>query len=299
MFSRILFVAAVSMGAAACVGDVAEPGTGGTGSDSNTNNTNSTAGQLAKKSFEDTVYPVISTTCGGCHQTQNPAFVAGTKDASYAQAVDFSQVVGNWTTDSAGIYKVPTIAAHATITKYTADQQKAIADWLALEVAARATTGGGTTLPGEESPGLATTRLTKAFQSCMALTDFNTAQAGTRMANQQSTEGSCNKCHQSGQGSMIANDVTNPDLLPMFGVLKSNAYFFATYFTVNVAAKPYKVVFNDAAFTRVAGRKFPHQDHPQFSVTGNNAAGLTAMKDFMTKTVARLDPKGDCPTPQQ
>ena len=47
-----------------------------------------------------------------------------------------------------------------------------------------------------------------------------------------------------------------------------------------------------------ATRKFPHQDHPTFSTTGNNAAGITAAKDFLTRTALRLDAAGNCPTPQ-
>ncbi|NJM90840.1 MAG: hypothetical protein HC863_00670 [Myxococcales bacterium] len=121
------------------------------------------------------------------------------------------------------------------------------------------------------------------------------------MANQQSGDGSCDKCHQSGQGAMIANAATNPDLLPMFPLLKTNAYFLATFYTVNVAQKPYSMTFNQAAFTRVATRTFPHQDHPNFTAdpANNNAQGLKAMKDFLDKTKLALDAQGNCPTPRQ
>jgi hypothetical protein len=299
MISKILFVAAMTMGAGACVGDIpTDPGSSDTNPNPNPNGNDTTAAQLAKKSYEDNVYPIVSANCGGCHAAaQSPVFVGTSKDTAYNQATGFNQIIGTWTIESAGIYKVPAIAAHANVVKYDAAQLKAISDWLSLEATARSV-GGGTTVPGEENPGAASSRLTKAFQACMALTDFNAEQAGTRMANQQSGEGACDKCHVSGQGSMIANAVTNPDLLPMFGVLKRDAYFLSTYFTVNVAAKPYAMTFNEAGFLRTGTRKFPHQNHPTFSLTGNNAAGLTAMKAFMAKTLARLDAKGDCPTPQ-
>ena len=292
MFSRILLVAAMTLGAAACVGDVEEPGT----NNPNPNPNGETPGaQNAKKMYEDNVYPIVQGACGACHGTQNPAFVSATKDTAYNQVVGFVQLTGTWTKESAGIYKVPTIAAHAAVTAYSATQLQSIADWLSAESAARA--GGGPTTPGEETPGAASTRLTKAFQDCMSQADFTAANFGPAIANQQSNEGSCDKCHITGQAAMIANQVTNPDLLPMYTVIKTNPYFLATYYTVNTVTKPYKMSFNAAAFDRVATRKFPHQDHPTFNTTGNNAAGITAAKAFMDKTLARLDASGNCATP--
>lgn len=294
MFSRILLVAAMTLSAAACVGDIPEDG-GNTNPNPNPNG-DTNAAQAAKKAYEDKVFPIVQGSCGGCHGTQNPAFIAASKDTAYNQVVGFVQLTGNWTKESAGIYKVPQIPAHAAVTAYDATQLQTIADWLALEASARA--GGTPTTPGEETPGAASTRLTKAFQDCMSLADFTAANFGPAIANQQSNEGSCDKCHITGQAAMIANQVTNPDLLPMYSVIKTNPYFLATYYTVNTVTKPYKMSFNTAAFDRVATRKFPHQDHPTFNTTGGNAAGLTAAKAFMDKTLARLDATGNCPTPQ-
>lgn len=302
MFSRILLVAAMAVGAAACVGD---PDTGsgdpGTNPNPNPNGDNSTGAQAAKKAFEDTVYPIVSTTCGGCHGAANisPVFVGPSKAESYNYAVGYQQVVGSWTNDTAGIYKVPMIAAHASVAPYTADQQKAIGDWLALEAAARA--GGTPTTPGsgEETPGAAASRLTKAFQSCMATADFTASQLANRMSNQGSGEGACRVCHVNGQGGMIANELAPATEGSMYSTLKTNGYFLSMFYTANVAVKPYKMAFNEQAFVRVATRKFPHQDHPTFSTTGNNAQGITAAKDFLTRTLARLDANGNCPTPQQ
>ncbi|MEZ4358871.1 MAG: hypothetical protein R3B48_01735 [Kofleriaceae bacterium] len=291
----------MTLGAAACVGDV--PDGVDTNPNPNPKGDGSTEAQLAKKSYDDNVYSIVSSNCGGCHNAAlatptNPAFVGESKETGYNQIVGFSQLIGTWTNESAGVYSIPQIAAHAGVTPYTQEQKDAIAAWLSLEATARAG-GNPNPNPNEETPGAASARLTKAFQECMALADFTAEQAPTRMANQQSGEGSCDKCHQSGQGAMIANAATNPDLLPMFPLLKSNAYFLSTFYTVNVGTKPYAITFNDAVFIRVATRKFPHQDHPNFSTTGNNAAGLNAMRAFMTKTLARLDANGNCPTPQQ
>lgn len=301
MFSRILLVAAMTVGAAACVGDPdMGGGDAGTNPNPNPNGDTSSGAVAAKKAFEDNVYPIIQVTCGGCHgaAATSPVFVGASKAEAYNQAVGYQQVVGSWTTDTAGIYKIPQIAAHASVAPYTADQQKAIGDWLALEATARA--GGGTTPPsGEETPGAAASRLTKAFQSCMATADFTASQMANRMSNQGSGEGACRVCHVNGQGGMIANELAPATEGSMFSTLKTNGYFLTMFYTANVAVKPYKMAFNEQAFVRVATRKFPHQDHPTFSTTGNNAAGITAAKDFLAKTIARLDPAGNCPTPQQ
>jgi hypothetical protein len=300
MISKILLAAALTMSAAACIGDVESdsakpPGT----SDTNPNPAPpGAAAGLAQKAYEDNVFPQATEHCSGCHITTVPAFLTADKALAYNQAVGFNQVVGNWTPDGAGIYKIPAIPAHASVKPWTQAEKDTIAAWLQLEVAARA---GGTAPPagGGENAGQASARLTAEFQKCMSQADFTAEQVATRIANQQSDEGSCDKCHVTGRASFIANSATNPDLLPMFPVLKTDAYFLSTYFNVNVAAKPYKIDFNAAAFERVATGKFPHQNHPSFNTTiGNgNAAGLNAARAFMAKTLARLDADGNCKTP--
>ncbi len=298
MFSRILFVAAMVMGAAACVGDV-DDGTGG-GPDTNPNpppNGNSEAAKKAQAAYENEVFPIAQAKCGSCHVSQSPGFVGADKATAYNQAIGWSQITGAYTAASSGLATIPQgIASHAGLT-WSTDELAKITNWLNLEAAARANGGTPPTTPGGENPAMASARLSKAFQDCMSIEDFTASQLGTRIANQQSNEGSCDKCHITGQAAFIANSVTNPALLPMFTVLKTNQYFLATYFTVNASVMPYKVDFNSAAFERVATRKFPHQDHPAFNTTGNNAAGITAAKDFMAKTIARLDAAGNCPTP--
>jgi hypothetical protein len=294
MSSRILLVAAMTLGAAACVGDVEDPNP----ANPNPNPNGETPSALAaKKMYEDNVYPIVQAACGDCHGTQAPAFVSATKDTAYNQIVGFVQLTGSWTNDTAGVYKVPPTASHAAVTAYTAAQLQSIADWLAAEASARAG-GGGPTTPGEETPGAASSRLTKAFQACMSQADFTTTNFGPAIANQQSGQGGCVGCHILGENGLIANEATNPDLLPMYNVIKENPYFLAKYYTVNVVAKPYKMSFNTVGFDRVATRKFPHQNHPPFSMTGGNAAGVIAAKAFMDLTLARLDASGNCATPQ-
>lgn len=291
MFSRFLLVAAMTMGAAACVGDVADPG-----ENPNPNpNGNTPGAQNAQKLYEDNVYPIVQSNCGGCHGgATNPNFVGASKDTAYNQVIGFVQLTGSFTKESAGIYKVPTIAAHAAIVQYTPDQLTKIEAWLTAEANARAG-GGGTTPPaGEESPGQAASRLTKAFQECMSQADFTATNFGTQMSQMGSTDGNCVQCHNAGLASMIANTVTNADLGAMYTVLKTNQYYLATYFTPNTLVKPYKMTFNQAAFDRVATRKAPHQDHPAFNAAGG---GITAAKAFMDRTLARLDASGNCATP--
>ncbi|NJM90841.1 MAG: hypothetical protein HC863_00675 [Myxococcales bacterium] len=113
MFSKILLVAAMSVGVAACVGDVPDDngGGGGSGSGSDTSNAGgtSTGAQLAKKSYDDNVYPIVSATCGGCHGGggTNPTFVGADKNSAYTAIVDYSQLVGSWTPETAGVLNGP------------------------------------------------------------------------------------------------------------------------------------------------------------------------------------------------
>lgn len=297
MFSRILLVAAMTMGAAACVGPV--EGGGGPGENPNLPpNPGSDAAKRAREAYEKEVEPLAAAKCGGCHASQSPVFITPTKSESYATVVDWQQLIGTWTPESSGLYTIPQLTAHNGIV-WTDAEKTTIANWLSLEAAARAN-GGNPTTPGgptEEGPGAASSRLTREFQKCMSLADFTATNFGPAIANQQSNEGSCDKCHITGQAAFIANQATNPDLLPMFTVLKESPYFLSTYFSVNTVTKPYKVNFNLPAFQRVATRQAPHQDHPTFNLTGNGAAGLTAAKAFMDRTIARLDANGNCPTP--
>jgi hypothetical protein len=297
MFSRILLVAAMTMGAAACVGPVEGP----SDPDGNPNpgpNPGGDAAQKAKAAYENEVLAVATAKCGGCHVSQSPVFITAEKSEAYNAIVGWSQLIGTWTPESSGLYTIPQLTAHNGIT-WSDDEKAKIANWLSLEATARAGNGGGGGGGGEmgELPGQASTRLTREFQKCMTLADFTQSNLGPAIANQQSNEGSCDKCHITGQAAFIANQVTNPDLLPMFNVLKTSPYFLSTYFSVQTVTKPYKINFNLPAFQRVATRQAPHQDHPTFNLTGNGAAGLTAAKAFMDLTLARLDANGNCPTP--
>jgi hypothetical protein len=293
MFSRILLVAAMTLSAAACVGDVEDPGNDAPNPNPNGN---TPAAKNAQKEYEDKVFPIVQGTCGGCHaNASNPLFVGSSKTTAYNQMIGFTQVTGAFTTDSAGIYKAPAIPAHAGVVAYTADQQATISAWLALEATARAGGGGNPTPPGEESPGAASTRLVKAFQACMTTADFTASNFGPGMSGLGSTDGNCVQCHNQGLASMIANTVTGADGTAMFTVLKTSSYYLATYFTPNTLTKPYKMTFNQAAFDRVANRRAPHQDHPAFNAT--NSAGIIAAKSFLDKTIARLDATGNCATP--
>ena len=296
MFSRILLVAAMTMGAAACVGDVAEPGD--TQDNPNPNpNGNTEKAQAAKKEYEDKVYPIVTAKCGGCHQTTNPAFVGATKDASYAAVVGYQQLVGVWTPESAGISKIPTnIASHAGIT-YDATQLATINGWLSLEAAARAGGGGGPLPDTGETPGAASSRLLKEFQKCMSLTAFNTAQVPTRMAATGTTGGNCRACHDGGAFGLIASDTG----AIMFNTLKNldadaniGTYYLAMYYTPQTRTKPYSIVFNEAAFNRVGTGVAPFQNHPQFNLNG---AGFTAVKAYLTEVKKGLDANGNCTTP--
>ncbi len=299
MFSRILLVAAMTMGAAACVGDVDD----GSGNGDNTNpnpnpNGNTDKAAAAKKEYEDKVYPLVDAKCGGCHKATRPAFVGATKDNSYNAVVGFQQVVGSWTPESAGISKIPTnISSHAGLT-WDATQLSTINGWLALEAEARSGGGtGGGTGTGGETPGAASARLLKEFQKCMSLTAFNTLQVATRMAQTGSNGGNCGECHENGLNGLIAST----DATKMFNALKNptaeatiGTYWLAMYYTPQVLTQPYSITFNEAAFLRVGGGKFPFQNHPQFNLNG---AGFTAVKNYLTEVKKGLDANGNCTTP--
>lgn len=297
MFSRILLVVAMSMGAAACVGDVDDSGNGTQDNPNPNPNGNTDKAQAAKKDYEDNVYPLADAKCGGCHKTTRPAFVGSTKDNSYAAVVGFQQAVGVWTPESAGLYTIPTtITSHAGLT-WSATEKTTISGWLALEAAARVGGGGTTPDAGGESPGAASSRLLKEFQKCMSLTAFTTAQVAPRMAVTNTTGGLCEACHNGAAFGLIANR----DATLMFGALKNagneptiGTYYLAMYYTPQTLTKPYSIIFNEQAFTRVGTGKAPFQNHPQFALNG---AGFTAVKAYLTEVKKGLDANGNCTTP--
>lgn len=299
MFSKILLVAAMSIGAAACVGDV-DSGTPENPENPNPNpNGNTEKAAAAKKEYEDKVYPIVEAKCGGCHKGTLPTFIGTTKDNSYAAVTGFTSVIGSWTPDSAGISNIPVRTAHNGIT-YDAAQRTTINGWLALEAEARAGGGGGGgggSGSGGETPGQASARLLKEFQKCMSLTAFNTLQVAQRMANTGSDGGQCGECHNGGTAGFIAsvNSTT------VFNALKNptndaaiGTFWLAQYYTPQVLTAPYQVIFNEAAFLRAGGGKYPFQNHPQFQLNG---AGFTAVKNYLTEVKKGLDASGNCTTP--
>ena len=235
----------------------------------------------ARKLFEDTVYPVISGKCIGCHKAGSPAgnvtaFVAATKTDSYVTAVGYQALVGNWTPAAAPI--LTKIAGGHQNQSYTQTEKDAITAWLNKELTARATGGGDT---GGDTIGAAVTRVTKEFSGCMSLTNFTTANM-VAFGNLQSNEGRCKACHFQAEYSMIAQDVAPQ----YFTLLSTNSGLVAQYVSVDTTggAAAAKVVINTRSFTAAGGDLAPHFTHPRFTFAGS--AAETALKKFYDLTVA-------------
>jgi len=286
---RNSLLAIVAAGLVGCVGGIDMPtngtpptpptdgvGGGGTGP----------AAAEARTLFENTVYPIVSAKCIGCHSSAGAvgnvtAFVAPAKADAYVTAVGYQALVGDWTATGAPILLKITAAAGHQGQTYSPADKSAITAWLAKELESRA--GGSPTTPptGGESPADATIRLTKEWSGCMKLANFTTANMKA-WGNMQAGNSACKTCHNAGEYGNIADNVDNP----FFTVISTNKYYMAQYFSADLSGgvANAKMIINTRSFTGVGSALAPHIEHPRFNLTGST--GLAALQKFYDLTVA-------------
>lgn len=300
----VLLATMATFGLVGCIGQLDSPGPGsvGPGTNPNPGGTNS----MAKKMFEDNVYPIIhnpgqASDCSSCHDSAAPSgnvtgFVASNLADAYATATSFQAVVGNFTPSSAEILTQVDNAHQGRM--YTADQRQKITDWLAQEVIERAggSTGGGTT---GESPAAATSRVMNQWSACMNITDFNTAQMSQAWGNMAANNSKCADCHATGGYGMIVTGVAETAAAGgppgLFTTIDTNKYYMIQYFTVDLSggAAAAKVIINHTSFDGVSKGVAPHAEHPRFDATNN--PGMTALQKFYDLTMTKVQ-AGNCGT---
>jgi hypothetical protein len=263
---------------------------GNVGSGTNPNPTGSNS--MAKKMFEQNVYPVISnpgqtSDCSSCHGPGGAglgAFVATSVTDSYATATSFQAVVGNFTTTTAGI--LTKIDAGHNGRSYTTAQRQAIVDWLAQEVVERGAGNGSGSGSGTETAGQATARLLNQWSACLTLTNFQTAKMAQQFGQMQTNNGArCESCHSDGgNGNFIVTEIENT----YYTVVDTDVTYMSQYFNVDLSGgiPSAKVIVNDITFMGVSQAKPPHVEHPTFNWT--NSQGKTALDQLYTLTAAGL-----------
>jgi hypothetical protein len=244
------------------------------------------AAQMARSLFDTNVYPIVAAAgrCINCHSSAGAVgnvtgFVAPTATDGYVTAVGYQALVGDWTPTGAPI--LLKIAAGHNGQTYTADEKTKIAAWLSQELTARASSGGTTPMPGQESPADATVRLTKEWSGCMTQANFVAANM-TAWGNMRANNSACKTCHANAEYGQIASDAVNP----FFQTISTNKYYMAQYFSVDLSqgVATAKVIINTKSFTGVGQGLAPHTEHPRFQLQGST--GLAALQKFYDLTMA-------------
>lgn len=289
------FLLASMIGLVGCTGQL-ETSPVGPGTNPNPTGTNS----IAKKMFEETVFPIIrnpgqASDCSECHDSTGPSgnitgFVAPTVEDSYATVTSYQAVVGNFTPATATL--LTKIAASHEGRSYTDDQLKQINAWLSQEVAERS--GGGPVLPPETAKS-ATSRVINEFSACMNVDDYKAANMSAAWRNLTADGSACTTCHATGAYSMIVTGLieTSPNGGPpgMFTTISTNKYYMIQYFTVDLTGGEAKVIVNQTSFDGVSKGLPPHASHPRFNATNN--PGMTALKKFYDLTMEKVK-AGNC-----
>lgn len=316
---EVLLAAITSLSLVGCVGDLSTGGTTGGNDDDDGDTTdpgqNPNPNGVAKKQFEETVYPIISqdwltsmSGCAGagCHELGNTPtatqFVAPTVDEGWITITGFTAVVGSFTPTTAGILTKLDLPHNARV--YTDAEKQAIIDWLAVEADERANpTGGGGGDPMEpaaESPAQATSRLMNAWSSCLTLADFQAANMGTEW-NQMTAGGqACNACHTTGLYGFIVSPIIEGESPPGFyTTLATKKEYMGMWFTPDLTVtgadgKRGKMVINEQAFIGVSQGKAPHATHPTFNALNND--GMDALREWYELTMQKIEASatGNC-----
>lgn len=290
------FLLASMIGLVGCTGQL-ETTPVGPGTNPNPTGTNS----IAKKMFEESVFPIIrnpgqASDCSECHDSSGPSgnitgFVSPTMEDSYATATSYQAVVGNFTPATAML--VTKIAGSHEGRSYTDDQLQTINAWLAQEVAERSS-GGGDPVPPETAKS-ATSRVINQFSACMNADDYKAAGMPNAWNNLTADGSACRTCHSTGAYSMIVNGLVetaaNGGPPGMFTTISTNKYFMIQYFTVDLTGADATVVINKTSFEGVSKGLPPHASHPRFNAINN--PGMTALKKFYDLTMEKVK-AGNC-----
>lgn len=285
------FLLASMIGLIGCTGQLETPGT-----NPNPNGNNS----IAKKMFEEQVFPIIrnpgqASDCSQCHDASGPSgnitgFVAPTVADAYATVTSYQAVVGNFTPVTAAL--VTKIAGNHEGRSYTTEQLGKINDWLNQEVAERS---GSTEPPPPETAKTATARVLNQFSACMNVTDYNAANMSNAWKNMTAGGSACTTCHATGAYNMIVSGVIETPAAGgppgMFTTISTNKYYMIQYFTVDLTGGQAKVIINQTSFDGVAKGLPPHASHPRFNSTTN--PGMTALKKFYDLTMQKVN-LGSC-----
>jgi hypothetical protein len=304
---RTILAVIASAGLVGCVGSIdTPPGSSNkdpiadptTGNDGNDNGDNPSGSDLsaAKALFDANVFSAIKAKCSGgaCHsETAQGAtltrFVSDDAARGWQVAVGYTALVGNFTTTAAPILTL--LANTHKGMSWTPTEKDNIAAWLSKELELR--NGQTPTTPGQPNPSQVADTLVSQFAGCMKLADFQAANMAGAWAKLQSNEGQCEQCHGNGGEGFIANN----DPAVAFPIVSTKKAFWLQYFTVDLSKgiAMVKVVSNTVSFAGVCNRQTPHIAHPTFPCTNN--AGVTALTNFYTKTMANVAAGGCAPKP--
>lgn len=279
------------IGLIGCTGQLETPGQVGPGTNPNPTGTNS----IAKKMFEDNVYPIIhnpgqTSDCSQCHDAAGPSgnitgFVAGDVADAYSTVTSYQAVVGNFTPATAML--VTKIAGNHEGRVYSDDQLQKINAWLGQEVAER---NGNTNVPPETAK-TSTARVINEFSACMNVDDYKTAGMPNAWNNMTADGSACKTCHATGAYSMIVSGLVetaaNGGPPGMFTTISTNKYYMIQYFTVDLTGGQAKVIINQTSFDGVSKGLPPHASHPRFNATNN--PGMTALKKFYDLTMQKVN----------
>jgi hypothetical protein len=236
----------------------------------------------SKQLFDNTVYPILSSKCIGCHNASSPlsgapGFVAPAAADGYTTASSNVALVGDLMPADAHI--LTTIAAGHNAQSYSPDDITNITNWLAAELAARQ---GG-------APG--STDLLTQFSGCLTQTDFDTANmtAWATMA-VNGNRATCGSCHD----NFEFNQIATTDGKKFFTFISTNTLAMSQYFTLDSPTAPTKVIINQQHLKDVSTPVAAYTGHDQFNLT--NSAGLKALTAFYTAATMKLA-AGTCGPP--
>ena len=302
---RTLLALIASATLVGCVGDVDDMGPGAQPINPPQDTNNPAGGDLtvAKKKFDDNVYPLLNMKCSGgaCHSQAGTGgsvtkFVATNAADGHKVATEFTALVGNFTSTAAPVLTLIKGGTHKGATYATADEAK-IVEWLDAEVTARNVNPSQPPPSSGETLSQATERVLSSFAGCMQYTDFQAANMANAWGNLNAQNNQqCENCHATGGEGFIASRQSQL----FYDVVSTKKYFFLQYFTVDLTqgSMAAKVVINQASFIGVSNGQDPHREHPRFNATNNQ--GMQALTQFYNATMTRVGTAGLCaPKPLQ
>ena len=164
-------------------------------------------GMTARAFFDANVEPILATSCASCHSSQfddeGPDYL-GDSPASYYASID-----------AAGFITLPKnsmllLKGEHTGPALTADQQTQVRNWFEMEVVERGLEdgGSGTGGGGQGPPAVTLQEALDQFGKCMSIGDWDNL-GMDNVPNQNTTNGPCHSCHQTGTGGAFLSQDAN------------------------------------------------------------------------------------------